>query len=797
MIVALDWLRDFVDITESPQELADLLTMLGLEAESVNNGDVIKNVVTARITEVQKHPNADKLKLCQVYDGTETHTVVCGAPNTYAGQITAFARVGAVLAGGFEIKPAKIRGEKSFGMLCSERELGLSENQAGILDLDSSILPGRPISEIFPQPLPAIEFDITPNRPDCLSHYGVAREIALKTGRELKKPEIKIGDEVSNAASEYVAINITDPQACPRYIAGIVKNIKIGPSPKWMVERLEAVDQRSINNVVDISNYVLLELGQPTHIFDYRFVPTKEIVIRHAKPGEKIVTLDEVERKLSEHHLLITDGENPIAVAGIMGGERSGVADDTETVLIESAYFDPITVRKGSKSLGLITDSSRRFERGADQEEARTAFWRIVNLLEELAGGEQVPGMIDNYPRKISMPEIVLRKSELDLLAGYAISDSFVEETLTGLEIDWHSNNDGNWTCTAPTFRPDLEREVDYIEEIIRVNGYDNVPTIHSFTGFYSADRQDVYENINRIIRIMTGLGFRQCYSNSLQNSNMANTPDANAVSLVNPLSEEMAHPRTTLLPGLLQSIEFNVKNANPNLALYEYGQIFHQDKPGFAGIREEMRLTGILHGQLAIDDVYTKATEYSFSTVKGILTTLFAGLLLDINLEKPAKNSFFDVCYSIRRGKTVLGWYGHLSDDYIKSIGIEAENIHGFDLNLELLIEMVDNNLATLLYQPISVYPTIERDINFVLPNETESGKIVKAINQLGHSILKNVAPVDIFHHKSIGVDHKSITFRFLFQHSKRTLEEKEVSVVINEIIAVCERDFSAKLRT
>jgi len=797
MIVALDWLRDFVDITESPQELADMLTMLGMEAESVVDGEVIKNVVTARITEVQKHPNADKLKLCQVFDGSDTHSVVCGAPNAYTGQITAFARVGAVLADGYEIKPAKIRGEKSYGMLCSDRELGISEKHEGILDLDSSIQPGRPISEIFPQPLQAIEFDITPNRPDCLSHYGIAREIALKTGRELKKPLIKIGDEISNTTSEYVAINITDPQACPRYIAGIVKNIKIGPSPKWMIERLEAVGQRSINNVVDISNYVLLELGHPTHIFDYRFVPTKEIVIRHAEPGEKIITLDEVERKLSEHHLLITDGIHPIAVAGIMGGERSGVADDTETVLIESAYFDPITVRKGSKSLGLITDSSRRFERGADPEEARTAFWRIVNLLEELASGEQVPGIIDNYPRKISRPEIVLRRSELDLLSGYAISDSFVEETLTGLEVDWYSNNDGNWTCTAPTFRPDLEREVDYIEEIIRVNGYDNVPIVNSFTGLYSADRQDIYENINQIIRIMTGLGFRQCYSNSLQNSNMANNPDANAVSLVNPLSEEMAHPRTTLLPGLLQSIEFNVKNANPNLALYEYGQVFQQDKPGFAGIREEMRLAGVLHGQMSTDDIHTKATEHSFSTVKGFLTTLFAGLLLDINLEKPAKNSFFNVCYSIRRGKTVLGWYGNLSNEYIKSIGVEADDSYGFELNLQLLIEMVDNNIATLRYQPISVYPTIERDINLVLSNEIESGKIVQAISQLGHSILINVSPVDIFHHKSIGADHKSITFRLLFQHSKRTLEEKEVSVVINEIIAVCERDFNAKLRT
>ncbi|MFC1785197.1 phenylalanine--tRNA ligase subunit beta, partial [Candidatus Neomarinimicrobiota bacterium] len=374
MILSINWLRQYVDIKESTQELADMLTMVGFEAEIDTDLSNLKKIVTAKVESVAKHPNADKLSICQVNDGDEIVSVVCGAPNVEAGQKVVFAKVGAILPGNFEIRKAKIRGEVSFGMICAEDELGISEEHEGIMVLSDITEIGLPASDILNEKYAALELDITPNRPDALSHYGIAREIALKTNRKLKFPEVKEIKPVGT--KEKITINISDPDGCPRYIAGVVDNIKIGPSPNWMKELLESAGQRSINNVVDISNFVLLEMGHPTHIFDYAQLPTNTIGVRRATKGESFVTLDEEVHTLDKRHLLITDGKKPVALAGIMGGLGSAVYDDTKKVLIESAYFDPITIRIGSKSLGMLTESSRRFERGADPDGAVTAFWR-------------------------------------------------------------------------------------------------------------------------------------------------------------------------------------------------------------------------------------------------------------------------------------------------------------------------------------------------------------------------------------------------------------------------------------
>jgi len=429
MILSINWLKQYVEIQESPQELADMLTMLGFEAEIAVDLSNLKNIITARVESVEKHPNADKLSLCQVNDGIESVSVVCGAPNVEAGQKVVFAKVGAVLPGDFEIKKVKIRGEVSFGMICAEDELGISENHEGIMVLSDNTEIGLPISEVLNEKYAALELDITPNRPDALSHYGIAREIALKNNRKLKFPEVNIIKSVGT--KEQVTVNISDPDGCPRYIAGVVDNIKIRPGPTWMKELLESAGQRSINNVVDISNFVLLEMGHPTHIFDYAQIPTNTIGVRRATKGEKFVTLDEEKHILDTHHLLITDGKTPIALAGIMGGIGSAVYDDTKKVLIESAYFDPITIRKGSKSLGMLTESSRRFERGADPDGTIIAFWRIVSLLKEYANGELYSEMIDSYPKKITSPKIRLRKSEVDIVAGCDISDKFICQALS------------------------------------------------------------------------------------------------------------------------------------------------------------------------------------------------------------------------------------------------------------------------------------------------------------------------------------------------------------------------------
>ncbi len=800
MIVALDWLKDFVAIDESPQELADLLTMLGMEADGISEGTPITGVVTVKIDSVMPHPNADKLKLCQVSDGSETYQIVCGAPNVREGQISLLAKIGAVLSGGFKIKPAKIRGEKSFGMLCSERELGLSDDHSGIMDLADSTELGQDATELFPQPLPAIDFDITPNRPDCLSHMGIAREIALKTEREFTVPELMEGDATDNDVRDYVDIIIDDPVGCPRYIAGVMTNIKIGPSPDWMVRRLEAAGQRSINNVVDISNYVLLELGHPTHIFDYKYVPTKKIVIRRAEAGDKITTLDEIERELNDQHLLITDGNKPVAIAGIMGSENSGVNETTDTVLIESAYFDPITVRKGSKALGLITEASRRFERGADPEGAYPAFWRIVNLLEKYAGGKQIPGLIDAYPNKITMPQVKLRKSALDLLSGCDISNTFVDNCLTGLEIDHSFNtNNSTWLCTPPTFRPDLEREIDLIEEIIRVFGYDNVPLKMNYTGIYNQDKQDGLAIVSKIAQAFAGFGFHQCFTNSLQNKNIANSTEEKPVELMNPLSEEMSHVRTSLLPGLLQSLEHNVHNGSPNLRLYEIGQVFQQTGVGFKGIVETAHLSGVVHGNLFNADVHSpKAVEHNHFSIKGIIDSLPEKFKLPgIDYHAEQDNDQFTDHFHLLSGTTRVGYFGKIQPEYIKKLGMDLNTVYSFDIDLDEMIRLIEGYHDTLSYSPISVFPKIERDLNFVLPNNVFVGDMVKKIIPLGQNILKSVYPLDLFRHESIGSDKKSVTLHFVFQSLDRTLEDNEVTSIINEVITVVERVFKAKLRS
>jgi len=433
MRISIEWLKEFVEVKENPSALADMLSMLGLESEVVHDFSLLSNVVVGKVVTAKKHPNADRLKLCTVNDGAHTLNVVCGAPNVDAGQTIAFAQVGAVLPGDFVISKAKIRGQESRGMICSERELNISEEHDGIMVLPNTLKVGRPIYPYLDKMYSALELDLTPNRPDGFSHYGVAREVALKTGRKLKNISVKKSQVKSKDVHKIAKVTIEDKVDCPRYMGAVLHNVTVGPSPAWMVDRLKAAGQRSINNLVDISNYVLLEMGHPTHIFDYDMIPSNTIAIRRVKNDKTITTLDEEKRKLSKQQLLITDGKKPIALAGIMGGLESAVQDNTKNVFVESAYFDPVTIRKGSKELGLLTEASRRFERGADVQAAETALWRVINLLQEIAGGELVPGIIDEYPGKFKSKNITLRRNELDLFSGCTITDKEVSTILSGL----------------------------------------------------------------------------------------------------------------------------------------------------------------------------------------------------------------------------------------------------------------------------------------------------------------------------------------------------------------------------
>ncbi len=795
MKISIDWLKSFISLEGSTQDIADQLTMLGLEAElnvvTSKLGDIIIGEVTSR----KKHPNADRLSLCEVYDGNETYPVVCGAPNVDKGQKIAFAPVGAVLPGDFKISKAKIRGEVSQGMICSERELGISEEHDGIMVLNDVAKPGQSFTKYIDSHLDQIELDITPNRPDCFSHLGVARDLAIQLETPLEIPDYSPRSFKSNEAESFVSISIEDKNDCPRYIAGVVKNVKVGDSPNWLKSRLESVGQRSINNIVDISNFVLMEMGHPTHMFDYDQLGSKEILIRRGKKGEKITTLDEVERNVSSNELLITNGKDPVAIAGIMGGLESAVTDSTTTVLIESAYFDPPTVRKGAKALGMSTDASKRFERGADPNGAEKAFWRTVGLLEEVAGGEWVPGIVDPYPKQITQNEITLTREKLDILSGCDISDDFIIRALKGIGCDVNGKSK-SWQCTPPSWRPDIEREVDLIEEVIRLFGYENVPSKYHYEGIMNGDQPDPHKGLSKILSIISGLGFTQVFNNSLQSEEKISILDFESVKMMNPLSDTMSQLRTSLFPGLMENVDFNIKNGHPNLMLFEWGNVFEQAESGLKGIREKFQLAGIVHGQFTKASVHREQDQPAdYHVLKGAIDGLFSRMNVDkASYELVDENPYgLGNCSAIVVDKTPIGYIGMISPRFASTMQLDTDLCYGFQFDLNALIAIADKQPS---YAGIVNYPVVERDLNFVMDESIRVGDVMDTISKNGRGILIQSEPINIFRHKSVGEGQKAIAINLVFQSASKTLEDKDVNSVIDGIIKVVSNKFGAKLR-
>jgi len=793
--IAIDWLRNFVTVPGNTQELGNILTMLGLEADYGLDTSQLGDIIIGQVNECIKHPNADKLSLCKVYDGKDTLQVVCGAFNVNAGQKIAFAPVGAVLPGAITITKVKIRGEESLGMICSEKELGISEEHDGIMVLNKVAKVGTSFINYLHNYSEVLELDITPNRPDCFSHFGIARDLSVKTGSKMKSPENQQRSFQKNEAENWIRLKFENENDCPRYIAGIVQNVKVGPSPRWLKDRLESIGQRSINNLVDISNYVMMDIGHPTHIFDYDKLGSKEILIRRGKKGEKINTLDEIERKISPNELLITNGKKPIAIAGIMGGLDSAVNENTSNVLIESAYFEASIVRKGAKSLGMSTDASKRFERGADPIGAENAFWRVIDLLEEIAGGKWIPGVVDPYPKKINSKRIVLTRDKLDLVSGCDINDTFVVKTLTGLGCTIKGKSK-KWTCVPPSWRPDLEREVDLIEEVIRMFGFDNVPTKYHYNGIMETHEPDPHKELSNIISILTGLGFIQVFNNSLQSKKIVSTLDIPAVKVMNPLSDTMSHLRTSLIPGLLETADYNLKNGTTDVLLFEWGNIFCQEKPGLKGIVEKFQLTGIIHGNLNEKSLHRiNKRPASFLILKGLVDTFLTRLKFHnvaFNGLKENELGFLN-SFTIKVAGNTIGYIGDISSKFSSNMLLDLKQSFGFQFDLNQLLKLLE---TTSRYKPVINFPLIQRDLNFVMDEKIQVGKVNSTIQNNGKNILLKSEPLNIFRQESLGKEKKSVAFNLVFQSSSKTLEDKDVNPVIDEIIRVVSKKYSAKLR-
>ena len=790
MIISLDWLKEFVDIKESPNELAELLSSIGLEAEATLIPLEVQGVVIGKVESAEKHPNADKLKLCMVNDGKQVHQVVCGAPNVETGQTIAFAAVGSVLPGKLKIKKANIRGVESLGMICSERELNINNEHEGIMVLPNDLIAGTDFVSSYGYKFISVELDITPNRPDAFSHQGVARDIACKTDRKFKPISV---EKISSKKQITINISMENYQDCPRYIGGVVQNVKVGSSPDWLVDRLKACGQRSINNIVDISNFVLMEMGHPTHIFDYNCLKNKTIYVRRGKKNEDLTTLDGQKHKLNKTHLLITDGDEPLALAGVMGGENTAVSNRTNTLLVESAYFDPIVIRKSAKSLSMSTDASKIYERGADPNGCETAFWRVISLLEKVAGGEFVSDIIDVYPNTINKKNVFLRRSELDLLLGITIKDEIVERILTDLGISFDKDGD-NWNSEIPTYRPDIIREIDIIEEIARIYGYDDIPPDESLYGSFRFENPDPEKYIEPIRNTLAGCGFHQIYSNSLQNEHEANLSGNTPVRMMNPLNIEMGFLRTTLIPGLLKAADHNYKNGIHDFRLFELAHVHILEKSGSKNIKEKKYLSGLVYGKVNQHPFYARNLSEDLFTLKGYLSTLFCDKLdMRMDLIK-GDNEGFDYSKTVMINMQKIGVMGRVSSKWKDSMDIDLDSVFGFELDIEPIKNMMCRKKR---FKNIVPYPKILRDLNLVMDMKLEVGEIMELFFKKGKRLIVDVKPINIFNDEiSIGKGMKSVTFNITFQSTSKTLEDKDVNPVIDEIINVVDEQFNAKLR-
>jgi len=791
MRVSYNWLKDYVKIDISPDELAEKLTMAGLEVEEVIPLlPKFEGIIVGRVLSVDKHPNADKLSLCQVYTGQEKLDVICGATNVAEGQTIAFAPVGTKLPNGLAIKKAKIRGVESFGMICSEQELGLTEKSDGIWELSSDLKPGKDLyAQLKKKQDFVLDISITPNRPDAMSMIGVARDVAAILSTKLIKPDIKLS-EISEKTAENVSVTIKNPEGCPRYAARVIRNIKMGDSPQWMAERLIAGGFRPINIIVDITNYVLLELGQPLHAFDLTQVSGRKIEVRDSKKDEEFTTLDEKVRKLPPNTVLICDSKRPVAIGGIMGGLNSEVSEKTTDILLESAYFKPERIGVSSKKLGLPSEASQRFERGVDPNGIPFACDRASWLMSELAGGEILDGIVDEYPVKINPKKITIRLERINHLLGTQLDEKEISRIFSSLEISYK-----NGEAVIPTFRPDLEREVDLIEEVARLINYDNIPVKEQTNIDY-----DVSPNENEIFHKflkseIREQGYYEVLTNSMVSSRELETFENNEfVRIMNPISDDMDIMRRSLIPGLLKVLAYNMNRNATDLRIFEMGRVFHRPETESED-SQPYYLSGLIYGSRRYPGWSEKRSNVDFYDIKGSVEAYLDKIFLDnFELILYDKTILFDQdqVISVRVKNEILGCFGRIEPEVAHKFDVNSD-VYGFEFSVNALKNHINLNQ---LFEMYSRFPFVEKDLAFIVSTDINAADLENLIYKVGKPLVNKVEIFDLFTGKQLGDSKKSIAFRIRFQSSERTLNEKEVSKVFNKIISDAGRNYNATLR-
>lgn len=805
MKISLNWLNEYVDITEyfqAPEKLADILTQAGLEVESIENqAQQFKNIVVGEIVEMSKHPDADKLTLCQVkVQNNKSLPIVCGAKNHKQGDKVVVAQIGAVLPGDFKIKKSKIRGVESQGMLCSQKELGMSEEGSGIMILDPTAPVGIEFSEFYKLNDVIMDLSVTPNRADCLSHFGLAREIACLTKKQVKAPgaEFKTVSDKTN-----ITIDLKDSESCPRYMGRSVFNVKVGPSPMWLKNRLESVDVNSINNIVDITNFVMLELGQPMHAFDAALVEGDKIIISSSKKAEKFQTLDGTELKLTGEELMIRDGQKPVALAGIIGGKNSGVTDKTKNIFLESAHFSPQFVRRASRRFGIETDSGYRFSRGTDVEMTELALNRACFLIQELAGGQVAKDFHDAYPQPTKKPIIEVSVSFVAQKLGYNVSESDFEDCMKRIGCEVLENNSGLFKLQTPQFRWDMDQDVDLVEEYGRIYGYEHIKETLPILTDRPSHQDTRYCFERELERRLLECGLMQTINYNFTSSReqkaiLGDVSSWNSyglelsdedISLLNPLNEDLDVMRRSHLVALLKNLLTNYRSGLSYGRLYELGSVFHKKD-----FKESLHLSLLGWGQ--IENLWQKenkrAVVYDIkSSVEKLLTSLGHESYEWQSLNTVPSILHPGQCAALKLQGKFIGLIASLHPKWVQENKIR-EDVAFAQINLDLIQQSFPKAVN---YKKISKQPYVDRDLAFILKQDQDISGVLKGIKKALKPDLKSIDVFDLYQGDKLAEGEKSVALKMRFQTADKTYTDEQLQDLMQKAIKSAEK-LGAKLR-
>jgi phenylalanyl-tRNA synthetase beta chain len=808
MKISYNWLKQFLQIDWEASKTGELLTDLGLEVEVIETKESIKGslkgIVVGEVLSCVQHSNADRLKVTKVDIGLgEPLQIVCGAPNVAVGQKVPIAVIGTILyddnGEGFKIKKGKIRGEESHGMICAEDELGLGKGHDGILVLDASIIAGTKASEIFNIETDFIfEIGLTPNRADAMSHFGVARDLRAGLMQQDIHLEL-ISPSVSNFHVDErtlrIDVEVEKKELAPRYCGITITDIEVKDSPDWIQNKLKAIGLKPKNNIVDITNYVLHELGQPLHAFDARKIKGNKVLVKTLEEGTAFTTLDGVERTLSAEDIMICDAEsNPLCIAGVFGGVNSGVTENTSSIFLESAYFNPVSVRKTAKRHALNTDASFRFERGIDVNFAEYALKRAALLIEEYAGGKMSTDVLDYYPEKIEDFQVFLSYENADRLIGQKIPRETIKKILASLEIKISSETQGGLGLTIPSYRADVQREADIIEEILRVYGYNNIQFSHKVNTSVSFDYNKETKIVNIIANQLTALGFYETMANSLTKTDYINLSDnlneAHNIEMLNPLSGDLKVLRQSLLFSGLESVAYNINRKNSSLKLYEFGKTYHKYESNY---QEDKHLTLFVTGDRNKESWRVSAQKSEFYYLKGIVTSLLSRLGINKLRTTPTKSDIFSEGITLSVGKLKLVELGTVKGAILKEFGIKQEVLFA-DYDWNEVLKFVKNKQTRVTDIPKS--QAVKRDLALLLDTKVAFKEVYNLAFQTERGLLKEVDLFDVYEGNQLPEGKKSYAVSFLLQDETKTLEDHQIDKIMLKLQQTFEKNLDAVLR-